>query len=85
MVAQGILDTALVFLRKRFMLIPQTEIEDILQQYPYLVGPLADAGLICMCCGEAVWGTLAELAESKGLKNIDEIIIKLNEEYKGIK
>ncbi len=64
------------------MLAPETDIEDIIQQYPYLMGPLADAGLICMRCGEAVWGTLAELAESKGLKNLDEIIIKLNREQK---
>ncbi|MEE8335971.1 MAG: hypothetical protein V3S48_06000 [Candidatus Neomarinimicrobiota bacterium] len=64
------------------MLAPEMEIEDIIQQYPYLMGPLADAGLICMRCGEAVWGTLAELAESKGLKNLDEIIIKLNREQK---
>lgn len=46
------------------MLAPEMEIEDIIRQYPYLMGPLA------------------ELAESKGLKNLDEMIIKLNSEQK---
>ncbi len=54
-------------------------IEDLVQMYPKLVGPLADYGLVCIRCGEPIWGTLKELAEDKGIKNLDEIIGEMNE------
>ena len=53
-------------------------IEDLVQDYPEIIGPLSEMGIICIACGEPVWGTLEELVIKKGLNNIDEIMIKLN-------
>ena len=33
-------------------------IEDLVQEYPKLIGPLKMEGIVCLACGEAVWGTL---------------------------
>lgn len=53
-------------------------IEDLVQEYPKLVGPLKEAGIVCLACGEAVWGTLEAQAVEKGLGNIDEIVERMN-------
>lgn len=60
------------------MLAKHMHIEDIVRDYPEVVTPLADRGIICIACGEPVWGTLAELAENKGIQDIDNIIEELN-------
>lgn len=53
-------------------------IEDLVDQYPELIGPLSEMGIVCIACGEPVWGTLEELINSKGLENPKEIIEKIN-------
>jgi hypothetical protein len=53
-------------------------IEDLVRDYPEVVVPLARQGLVCIRCGEPVWGTLAELAQAKNIENIDEIVAELN-------
>ena len=53
-------------------------IEDLVRDYPEVIGPLSDMGIICIACGEPVWGTLEELVNKKELNNLDEIINKLN-------
>lgn len=56
-----------------------TTLEDIVINYPELIKPLREFGIKCMACGEPIWGTLAENAEEKGIKNLDYIIGRLNE------
>jgi len=41
-------------------------IEDLIQKYPDLVGFLISHNLPCVVCGDPFWGTLEELAKSKG-------------------
>lgn len=53
-------------------------IEDLVNDYPEVISPLAELGIICIACGEPVWGTLKELVDKKGLNNLDEIIGQLN-------
>ncbi|MCJ7802539.1 MAG: DUF1858 domain-containing protein [Candidatus Marinimicrobia bacterium] len=53
-------------------------IEDLIHDYPQVISPLAELGIICIACGEPVWGTLEELVNKKGLNNLDEILEKLN-------
>ena len=53
-------------------------IEDLVHDYPEVIGPLSEMGIICIACGEPVWGTLEELSNNKGLTNLDEIVVKLN-------
>lgn len=53
-------------------------IEDLVREYPEVISPLADLGIICIACGEPVWGTLEELVDKKGLNNFDKIMVQLN-------
>jgi len=53
-------------------------IEDLVRKYPEVISPLADLGIICIACGEPVWGTLEELVDKKGLNNFDKIMVQLN-------
>ncbi len=53
-------------------------VEDLVHEYPEVISPLADLGIICIACGEPVWGTLEELVDKKGLNNLDEIMEQLN-------
>lgn len=53
-------------------------IEDLVQIYPKLIGPLKMEGIVCLACGEPVWGTLEAQAVEKGIKNIDEIVERMN-------
>jgi methionine synthase II (cobalamin-independent) len=55
-----------------------TDIEDIVNDYPELVRPLKDFGIACVVCGEPIWGTLKEIAKLKNIQNLDEIIDIMN-------
>ncbi|NQV38038.1 MAG: DUF1858 domain-containing protein [Candidatus Marinimicrobia bacterium] len=54
-------------------------IEDLVKDHPEVIRPLADHGLVCIACGEPVWGTLQQLADNKGVTDLDNIIKELNE------
>jgi len=54
-------------------------IEDLVQQYPAAVGFLMKKGIVCIQCGEPIWGTLEEAAVRKGIDNIEEIVKELSE------
>lgn len=54
------------------------DVETLVEQYPQAVGFLAERGIVCIRCGEPYWGTLRELAQTKGLGNqIEEIVHEL--------
>ncbi|MBT4361533.1 MAG: DUF1858 domain-containing protein [Candidatus Marinimicrobia bacterium] len=53
-------------------------IEDLVQEYPKLIGPLKVEGIVCLACGEPVWGTLEAQAAEKGITNINEIVDRMN-------
>jgi hypothetical protein len=36
-------------------------------------------GIVCIQCGEPIWGTLEELALRKGITQIEYIVLELNE------
>jgi len=55
-----------------------TTIEDLVEEHPELVIPLKKHGVVCVACGEPVWGTLGKLMDKKGLENQDEILEELN-------
>ncbi len=52
-------------------------IEDLVHDYPEVISPLAELGVVCIACGEPVWGTLEELVDKKGLNNLEEILAQL--------
>lgn len=53
-----------------------TSIEDLIEQVPEAVSFLREKGIVCIICGEPVWGTLYELAKDKGFNDseIDELV-----------
>ena len=53
-------------------------IEDLVKEHPEVISHLAEMGVVCIACGEPVWGTLEELVNSKGLK-IKSIVKKINQ------
>lgn len=53
-------------------------IEDLVNDHPEVIAPLSEIGIVCIACGEPVWGTLGELIDKKGLQNQSEIIEKIN-------
>ena len=53
-------------------------IEDLVNDHPEVISPLAELDIICIACGEPVWGTLEELVNKKGLNNLEEILVQLN-------
>ena len=53
-------------------------IEELVEDYPQLVRPLMEMGIVCLKCGEPAWGTLKEQAEAKSITNLNEIVDKLN-------
>lgn len=54
-------------------------IEELVEKYPQTIKPLNEMGVKCIVCGEPVWGTIEENARSKGINDLDGIILKLNE------
>lgn len=59
-------------------------IEELVEQHPTAVGFLIRKGIVCIQCGEPIWGTLEEASKKKKIDNIDDIITELNE-YLGLK
>ena len=53
-------------------------IEDLVQQIPGSVRYLADRGIMCIACGEPIWGTLEEAAQKKGFSE-EKINVFVNE------
>jgi hybrid cluster-associated redox disulfide protein len=62
------------------MITPDMEIEDLAREYPKAVGLLLKRGIICIQCGDPIWGTLAEAARKKGVEDVDTLVAELNAE-----
>jgi hypothetical protein len=54
---------------------PDINVEALVEEHPEAIGFLADRGIVCIQCGEPYWGTLRELAASKGLAPQIELIV----------
>lgn len=61
------------------MITKESDIEDIVEEYPEIIRPLKEHGIACIVCGEPVWGTLEEMANSKNIRNLDTIIEEMNQ------
>ena len=55
-------------------------IEDLVEQMPQAVRYLMSRGIVCILCGEPVWGTLEEAALKKDFNDddIQQIVDELN-------
>ncbi len=53
-------------------------VEDLVEEFPKAAGYLMEEGIVCIQCGEPVWGTLREAIERKGIPDIEGIVSRLN-------
>ena len=67
------------------MISKDQNVEDLVQQYPTLVSFLISRNLPCVVCGDPFWGTLEELAKSKGFtdQQIDSLVQEFNQSEVG--
>jgi hypothetical protein len=53
-------------------------VEDLVEKFPWVIGELARRRVVCLQCGEPVWGTLEEAARKAGILDIEGLIAELN-------
>lgn len=58
-------------------------LEDLVESHPALVGFLVHKGLPCVVCGEPYWGSLEQLARSKGWSDVQiyDLVREFSENY----
>ena len=54
-------------------------VEELVEKHPKAVGFLMKNGIVCIQCGEPLWGTLEEEARKKGKEDIKRLLKELNE------
>lgn len=56
-------------------------IDELLDKYPQSQEFLSKKGIVCVMCGEPVWGTLQEQMEEKDFSQdkMEKVMIELNE------
>jgi len=54
-------------------------VEDLVRMVPRAPAVLRAWGLVCIQCGEPVWGTLAALAAARGISDLTPIIAALEQ------
>jgi methionine synthase II (cobalamin-independent) len=60
------------------MITKEIYVEDLIKDYPQTVSLLTRRGIICIQCGEPVWGTLGEALKRAGIEDEDELVGQLN-------
>jgi iron-sulfur cluster repair protein YtfE (RIC family) len=56
---------------------PDITIEELVRQRPEASSVLRRFGIVCVQCGEPVWGTLREAAAEKGIHDLTEVLAAL--------
>jgi methionine synthase II (cobalamin-independent) len=56
---------------------PEITIEDLVRQLPEAAAILRRFGIVCIQCGEPVWGTLRQVAAEKGIRDLSEVLASL--------
>lgn len=56
------------------------EVSELVEMLPSAVHFLREKGIVCILCGEPVWGSLAETAAAKGIggQELALIVVELN-------
>ncbi|BAI80764.1 conserved hypothetical protein [Deferribacter desulfuricans SSM1] len=62
------------------MITKETTIEELVNKKPKSVEYMSKKGIICVKCGEPIWGTIYEVCKDKGFNDqeIEEIVKELN-------
>lgn len=56
---------------------PDVSIEELVARVPRAAALLRRWGIVCVQCGEPVWGTLRDVAAAKGITDLAEILAEL--------
>ncbi len=56
---------------------PAITIEELVERCPRAPAVLRRHGIVCIQCGEPVWGTLEEVARDKGISDLAPILAEL--------
>lgn len=56
---------------------PDVSIEELVARVPRAAALLRRWGIVCVQCGEPVWGTLRDVAGAKGTSDLGEILAEL--------
>ncbi|KPJ70047.1 hypothetical protein AMJ44_01045 [candidate division WOR-1 bacterium DG_54_3] len=56
-----------------------TQIEDLVKNYPEAVGFLTRHGIRCIRCGEPLWCSLGELLDQDGVDDPHQLVTELND------
>ncbi len=59
---------------------PETTIEELVRRMPKAAVLLRRFGIVCVQCGEPVWGTLREAAAEKGIHDLTEVLAALSDD-----
>ena len=62
----------------RLPLQPDDLVEDVVRDYPKASAFLRQWGIVCIQCGEPVWGTLQEIIEAKQ-QEVTRVLAALND------
>jgi hypothetical protein len=54
-----------------------TQIEDLVRDFPEAVGFLTRHGIRCIRCGEPLWCSLGELLEQEGIEDLHPFVAEL--------
>jgi methionine synthase II (cobalamin-independent) len=57
---------------------PDTLMEDLVREHPQVVPILVRRGVVCIQCGEPVWGTLGEALQRAGIIDQDSMMTELD-------
>jgi len=58
---------------------PDITIEELVRELPESVAVLRRFGIVCIQCGEPVWGTLRDAAAEKGVRDLSEVLAALGD------
>ncbi len=61
------------------MITADVYIEDLVEDYPASVAFLLERKIVCIKCGEPIWGTLRETLERGEVEDIGQFVKDLNE------
>jgi hypothetical protein len=61
-----------------FTIHESTLIEEIVEKAPKLIRYLREKGIVCIKCGEPVWGTLAQVAGDREITDLKSLIHEMN-------
>jgi hypothetical protein len=58
-------------------------VEELVRLLPRAPALLREFGIVCIQCGEPVWGTLRQAAADKGITDLAPVLARLSEAARG--